>query len=88
MLTKESYRQCRKVKNCVHGNLAAAIEGGNWWMASDTYEYVDLKKRLESDLKRFYEVDDDTLVEIQYFDSDILSFEKGVHPNCNNGKRA
>lgn len=88
MLTKESYRQCRKVKNGIHGNIAYAIEGCEWWMESETYEYADLKKSLEDAIRDFYGLDDKVLVEIQYFDSGILSFEKGVHPNWNGGKRA
>jgi len=88
MLTKESYKQCKKIKVDLWGNLANAIEGGNWYIPSNTHEYADLKHDMEKSMCSFFNIKKEKLlVEIQYFESDILSFEKGVHPNYNNGKR-
>jgi hypothetical protein len=88
MLTKESYRQCKKIKVDLYGNLAFAIESGEWYVPSKTYEYSTLKKQLEDSMYDFFDIKKDKpLVDIQYFDSDILSFEDGLHPNYNGGKR-
>ena len=88
MLTKESYRQCKKIKVDLYGNLAFAIESGEWYVPSKTYEFSSLKKYLEDNMYRFFDIKNaKPLIDIQYFDSDILSFEDGLHPNYNGGKR-
>lgn len=88
MLTKESYRQCKKIKVDLYGNLAFAIESGEWYVPSNTYEYSALKKQLEDSMYDFFAIKKEKpLIDIQYFDSDILSFEDDIHPNYNCGKR-
>lgn len=76
-LTKKSKSALKKIKEPLFGNVAYAIESGNWWVPSDTYEYLDIMVDMEKSMYEFYDIPKDAIVEIETFDSDILSFEKG-----------
>lgn len=63
------------------GDVASSIECGDWWIPSDTHEYVDIRDNMIDMLIDFYSLTNDELVEIKSFDSDILSFDKGIYPD-------
>jgi len=79
-LSKESKKQLKKIKDSLWGNIANAIESGNWHVPSDTYEFIDVKTNFEKSMHEFFSIPKDILVEIDYYESNIMSFEKGIHP--------
>ena len=79
-LTKDSKKSLKGFKTWDNYPVVWAIEEGNWHVPSETYEYADIKARLEDNLADFYEIPKNVKIEIKSFKSDILSFEKGVYP--------
>lgn len=75
-----SRERLSELKDDLYGDKAYAIESGNWWIPSDTHEYVDLRDRMVNSLHVFFDIPKDVPIEILSFKSDILSFEKGVYP--------
>lgn len=72
-LSKESRKLCRKVKDCLWGNVANAIECGNWWIPVKNHNYTHMKSEFEKGMREFYDLDFD--VTIADFDTDIICYD-------------
>jgi len=72
-LTKECRKRLRKVKNAIWGDVAWAIEGGNWFIPMENHNYTHMKERIESGLKEFFELEQS--VEVDDFDTDIICYD-------------
>jgi hypothetical protein len=88
VLSELSRERLAKIPDEMNGDKAYAIESGNWWLPSDTHEYVDLRDMMVISLHEFFGIPNDVPIEILSFKSDILSFEKGVYPECGEIKNA
>lgn len=62
------------------GDTVFDIENGHWSGPSKTYEFIDIKTCWEKEYHTWFGIPKDVLVEIDCFDTGILSFEKGVYP--------
>ena len=81
-LTKASYDSLKKIKNELWGNVANAIESPIWIIPFDSYEYTDIKNEMECvGIPEMFELPENAVVEIQSFESNILSFHKGIYPD-------
>ena len=83
-LTKASYDSLKKVKVPMWGNVVNAIESPVWLIPFDSYEYADIKEEMEKNaIPAMFEdnLPENAIIEIQSFDSNILSFHKGVYPD-------
>lgn len=81
MLSTASKRQLRKIKDNIWGNVVNAIECPEWYIPSDTIEYVDVRDSLIDGIREMFNIDKDILIEVEYFETNMLSFTKGVYPN-------
>lgn len=59
----------------------SAIECGDWWIPSDSYLYSKLRDNLEKRLRHFFNIPSDRKLEVKSFESDILEFDDGIHPD-------
>lgn len=75
-LTEKSFEKLSKIEDTLYDTVAYAIEDGDWYLPSETYEYVDIKKKLTEELASFFKLDQ-TLIEIEDFFTHIVSYEKG-----------
>ena len=66
------------------GDTVFDIENGHWSGPSKTYEFIDLKTDWEKAYYKWFDIPKDVLIEIDCFDTGILSFEKGVYPKYHN----
>ena len=74
-LAKESRKLLRKVKNVMWGNVANAIECGNWYIPVKNYLYTHIKKSLEDGMRDFFDVDKDIPIEIENFMTNIIEYD-------------
>lgn len=78
VIDKGSRLLLKKVKEPIWGNVLYAIEGGNWWIPFDSYEYRDIKEHLETEVFHdFFKLPKDLTIKVKDFQTDILSFDKG-----------
>ena len=68
----------KKIKDCLFGSVLDTIECGNWWIPFSSYEYVDIKKHLETEaFHKFFKLPKSMKLSVKSFDTDMLSFERG-----------
>ena len=72
-LTKECRKRLRKEKNELWGDVAWAIEGGNWFIPMKNHNYTHMKDRIESGMKKFFNLENP--VEVEDFDTDIIYYD-------------
>lgn len=87
VLRKQTYDTLKKIKECLFGNIANAIECGNWMFPYHSYDYGELKLMMEFAFHTFYDIPEDVEIDIKRFDSDILSFESGIYPDYSKGRK-
>lgn len=62
------------------GDTVYDIEAGRWHGPVRSYDFGDMKEDWESAFHEFFGIPEDVLVEIDCFDTGILSFERGIYP--------
>ena len=73
-LTKECYKRLSKVKNGLWGNVADAIECGNWWIPVKSHDYDHMKSEFEKGTKDFFDLEQDVCV--KDYVTDIISYDR------------
>ena len=82
VLTKRSREALSKItENQIFGSVAEQIEGTTWSFPFDDVEFSVMRDKAEEELRKFFSLEKDVPVEIKRFDSNILSFCTGVHPD-------
>ena len=78
VIARGSRSELKKIKDCLFGSVLDAIECGNWWIPFSSYEYVDIKKHLETEaFHKFFKLPKSMKMSVKSFDTDMLSFERG-----------
>lgn len=72
-LTKECRKRLRKVKDCLWGNVADAIECGNWYLPVKNHKYTHMKETFEKETMDFFHLDQPVCIES--FDTDIIQYD-------------
>ena len=72
-LTKESRKQLNRVKDCMWGSVAHAIERGDWYVPVKDYRFTHIKKELEEGMVKFFDIDG--TVEIEDFETNIIEYD-------------
>ena len=73
-LTKECRKRLKKVRDCLWGSVADAIECGNWWIPVSNHDYDHMKEEFEKGTKDFFNLEQDVCV--KDFDTDIVSYNR------------
>lgn len=82
VLTPESRKKLKKIKYWSYGNVADTIECADTWSVPiESCEYVDIRDALVNGFVQFFSLKDPSMVEIKRFESNILSFDKGIYPD-------
>lgn len=82
VLTDDSRKRLSKIPYWSFGNVADSIEfATSWSVPEDVHEYSDLRDVLEKGLADFFSLEDPSAVKIKRFETNILSFEKGIYPD-------
>lgn len=72
-LTNDSRAKCRKVADGLHGNVADAIEGGDWWIPCKNHNYTHMKSEFEKGMRKFFNLDFD--IEVDDFWTNIICYD-------------
>lgn len=74
-LSKDTRKNLRKVKDCLWGSVADAIECGNWYIPVYNHKFTHIKKCLESGMKKFFKLKKDMEVVVDDFMTEIIEFD-------------
>lgn len=74
-LSKESRKCLRKIKDELWGSVANGIECGNWYIPVKNHRYTHIKEMLEKGMREFYSLNDDAIVAIDDFDTNIIEYD-------------
>ena len=80
---KKWEKECKKNKielRSLSQDTVWDIESGHWYGPVPSHEFIDMKVVWENGYHDFFDIPADVLVEIDCFDTGILSFEKGIYP--------
>lgn len=72
-LTKDSRAKCHKVSYGLNGNVANAIEDGDWWIPCKNHNYTHMKSEFENGMKEFFNLDFD--IEVDDFCTNIICYD-------------
>ena len=84
---KEWERKCKKNKialRSICNDIVLDIETGRWYGPCKSYEFIDLKNDWEKVFHGFFDIPDNVLIEIDCFNTGILSFDKRIYPKWHN----
>lgn len=74
-LSKDTRKTLRKIKECLWGNVANAIECGNWYIPVYNHKFTHIKKSLERGMKKFFNLEKDIEVVVDDFMTEIIEFD-------------
>lgn len=80
VLTRRSKRSLSGMKY-LGEPVSMMIECGNWWIPSDSFMYSRLKNEFERNMRKFFDIPPNRVVEVKSLESDILNFDDGVYPD-------
>jgi hypothetical protein len=75
-LSKDCRKRLKKVKDCMWGNVANAIEYGHWFIPVKNHRFTHIKKSLEKGMVKFFRLKgDDANVEVEDFFTSIIEYD-------------